>query len=1037
MSKFMYGVEFLREYNPDDPDHVARQDRMCELPSGPKLLADAFDCILARVRDSESLVFAQVPDQLPLQGVKVKESSVFTRKYCTEVTSLATLSVFEVEIWCYRGGTSTPMWINRQAEDFTTLCIVQADLSLLAGSAQSKPGRLGKTYWTIVFSVEIHFGLTEFKARIKWVDGVSPLVQLIHQLLTYASHFREELVSEYPPYCYIHSDADATSSGPASIIYNEGGQRAEEDDLDDDDPVPSAYVSRAPSPPAFDSHLPVPEKSYLEVPNATNSVHSSKSRDPPPELDVVDKGKRREGTTSGTGPSRSMSLSRGVPSGIEIPGPIARTDSNSSRISGSGRIGDALTSVWGNNPPSAGPSANSSVLPSPLEGPTTRSAILNALQPLASVPEGSAIPEVIHADAGADTGAQTGIFEAYRSEPPKTPKAETPRPSASPSRIPVAGSAVATSPKPPATPKAASRIPTASVSPRTGGTPRGLSIYSNGSQPPAVATPRGSAFGGASPGHVSPPADGAPPEPPANLPEQGAAQGELQAVRTPKSLSRAPTKPPTRVASPQPLPPAPEPEIITPQPIEPAASNTEAESHIPVTEPEPPAAAVPEQPEPAAAEEDWFVPQVKSKAGSRKGSKAASKVASKAASKAATPKGAQTPRPESTAEAESASAPQEVPVAGGANLPSSVPSPLATVPEDPIPEVVIAQGDPTPEAPHEQSGLPGGFFTTNPDVPEAAPPAPALVPAPTQGETASLSGFGSVLSGGAGEGLIGAATSAFSSWGFGKSKASTPKVSTPVWGSRTPSAAEPAPKPSPPAWGSRAPSATESAPKPPPPGWGSRVPSATGSAGGGGWGSATGNNSRSNSEWFGMEQTTGSVNASTADLFSGSNANPTLGQDPADTTESQLPSFAPETLLAETQGEGAFQEGIQGEGAPQEETPGEHAPQEETHNREHLTLMTDVPVVADAATAGPTTAGDSPEGGEGGGEAEGGEGAAEKPFDDDEWGLPVKKGKNKNKGGAKEGTNAGTPVTPNAGTGGDDWATATTVKGKKKKGGKR
>jgi hypothetical protein len=107
------------------------------------------------------------------KGIKVKESSVFTRKYCTEVTSLSTLSVFEVEIWCYRGGTSTPMWINRIAEEFSTLCIVQADLSPLAGSAQPKPGRAGKTYWTIVFSVEIHFGLTEFKARIKWVDSVS------------------------------------------------------------------------------------------------------------------------------------------------------------------------------------------------------------------------------------------------------------------------------------------------------------------------------------------------------------------------------------------------------------------------------------------------------------------------------------------------------------------------------------------------------------------------------------------------------------------------------------------------------------------------------------------------------------------------------------------------------------------------------------------------------------------------------------------------------------------------------------------------
>lgn len=121
----------------------------------------------------------------------MKESTVFTRKYCTELTNLSTLSVFEVEIWCFRGGNVVPLWILRQAgtldvygntrsvvtcdtstEDFSTLCVVRADLSPLSGSAEPKQGKNGKTYWTIVFSVEIHFGLTEFKARIKWNDNV-------------------------------------------------------------------------------------------------------------------------------------------------------------------------------------------------------------------------------------------------------------------------------------------------------------------------------------------------------------------------------------------------------------------------------------------------------------------------------------------------------------------------------------------------------------------------------------------------------------------------------------------------------------------------------------------------------------------------------------------------------------------------------------------------------------------------------------------------------------------------------------------------
>ena len=46
----MYGVEFLREINMQDEEHVSRQNRMLRLPSGPQYLPDAFDCILKKVR---------------------------------------------------------------------------------------------------------------------------------------------------------------------------------------------------------------------------------------------------------------------------------------------------------------------------------------------------------------------------------------------------------------------------------------------------------------------------------------------------------------------------------------------------------------------------------------------------------------------------------------------------------------------------------------------------------------------------------------------------------------------------------------------------------------------------------------------------------------------------------------------------------------------------------------------------------------------------------------------------------------------------
>ena len=121
---------------------------------------------------------------------------MFSRKYCTEVTSLSTLSVFEVEVWCFRGGDMVPKWILRKDESFSTLCVVQADLSPLSGSAQPKHGKNGKTYWTIVFSVEIHFGLTEFKARIKWVDNVSVPRRLVLEISLSAAAPRERRDSQ-------------------------------------------------------------------------------------------------------------------------------------------------------------------------------------------------------------------------------------------------------------------------------------------------------------------------------------------------------------------------------------------------------------------------------------------------------------------------------------------------------------------------------------------------------------------------------------------------------------------------------------------------------------------------------------------------------------------------------------------------------------------------------------------------------------------------------------------------------------------------
>lgn len=66
---------------------------------------------------------------------------------------------------------------------FGSLCFVRADLSKISSSAEPLKGPDGQTYWTVVFSIEIHFGLTEFKARMKYVEDVRLFFYYVSSLI--------------------------------------------------------------------------------------------------------------------------------------------------------------------------------------------------------------------------------------------------------------------------------------------------------------------------------------------------------------------------------------------------------------------------------------------------------------------------------------------------------------------------------------------------------------------------------------------------------------------------------------------------------------------------------------------------------------------------------------------------------------------------------------------------------------------------------------------------------------------------------------
>jgi len=105
------------------------------------------------------------------QGTKVSEATTFSTDFFKEVTS-PTAASFVSEILSYRGELPVPLWMDVNPDDFKTLCIIDADLSRLCRPSDLRTSG-PKPYWRLEFDIEVKFGLTEYEARIRWIeDGV-------------------------------------------------------------------------------------------------------------------------------------------------------------------------------------------------------------------------------------------------------------------------------------------------------------------------------------------------------------------------------------------------------------------------------------------------------------------------------------------------------------------------------------------------------------------------------------------------------------------------------------------------------------------------------------------------------------------------------------------------------------------------------------------------------------------------------------------------------------------------------------------------
>jgi hypothetical protein len=88
---------------------------------------------------------------------------------------------------CYRGSQQKPEWIDtdpgiqlfqlpfppsnkKNTDAFTTVCNLEADLSLIPKTVQSRPD--GGTFYTMYYDLVLVFGLTELQAQMRWFENV-------------------------------------------------------------------------------------------------------------------------------------------------------------------------------------------------------------------------------------------------------------------------------------------------------------------------------------------------------------------------------------------------------------------------------------------------------------------------------------------------------------------------------------------------------------------------------------------------------------------------------------------------------------------------------------------------------------------------------------------------------------------------------------------------------------------------------------------------------------------------------------------------
>lgn len=150
-AKFTYGFICGTRYIANDPEFRARSHNIYTSVSGTQAIPDTFRCLLKK-------------------GTRVSESQEFSRWIMDEGTSRSKLKRIRGSITVYRGSKADPRWADEEEDMFTHLCTIEVDATEAARNLQVQH-RGSRSYYQIAYRIVLHFGLTEVRAQLVWMEN--------------------------------------------------------------------------------------------------------------------------------------------------------------------------------------------------------------------------------------------------------------------------------------------------------------------------------------------------------------------------------------------------------------------------------------------------------------------------------------------------------------------------------------------------------------------------------------------------------------------------------------------------------------------------------------------------------------------------------------------------------------------------------------------------------------------------------------------------------------------------------------------------